>query len=157
MEQELQKRIEVLEKWMEEKKKQQISYPLDIQSITILGKYFLRIINNLVIYSGGASGRGFKTLFAKQNDTGFRIEEDTSQIYTVDPSTDIFTVQKFGYANDTQLFVFTTDTIPGGLAFSTTYYVVSASGLTFKLSASSGGAAINITTAGVGIQFLDYI
>jgi hypothetical protein len=42
--------------------------------------------------------------------------------------------------------------LPGGLSSGTTYYVVSKSGKTFKVSTSSGtnGSAVNITTSGSG-------
>jgi hypothetical protein len=40
--------------------------------------------------------------------------------------------------------------LPGGFTAGTTYYVVSASGSTFELSASSGGSAIDSTSAGAG-------
>jgi hypothetical protein len=40
--------------------------------------------------------------------------------------------------------------LPGGFTAGTTYYVVSASGDTFELAATSGGSAINSTSAGAG-------
>jgi hypothetical protein len=42
-------------------------------------------------------------------------------------------------------------TIPTGFTVGTIYYIVSASGVTFELSATSGGSAINSTGAGAGI------
>jgi uncharacterized phiE125 gp8 family phage protein len=44
--------------------------------------------------------------------------------------------------------------LPGGLAKNTTYYVISASGSTCKLSASSGGSEIDITSLGTGLHYL---
>jgi hypothetical protein len=44
----------------------------------------------------------------------------------------------------------TTTTLPAGLSLSTTYYTVNSDGLTAQLSASRGGAAIDITDAGTG-------
>jgi hypothetical protein len=45
--------------------------------------------------------------------------------------------------------------LPGGLAVDTDYYVVeaSATGDTFKLSATAGGSAIDITSAGTGTHY----
>jgi hypothetical protein len=40
--------------------------------------------------------------------------------------------------------------LPGGVAEGTAYYVRDASGATFKVSATEGGAAIDLTTDGVG-------
>ncbi len=42
-------------------------------------------------------------------------------------------------------------TLPGGFTAGTIYYVVSPSGATFSLSATSGGAAITVTAAGAGL------
>lgn len=44
--------------------------------------------------------------------------------------------------------------LPAGLDIETDYHVVNVSGATFKLSASSGGAAIDITTGGFGTHFI---
>lgn len=41
--------------------------------------------------------------------------------------------------------------LPGGFTGDTIYFVVSASGATFQLSATSGGSAINASSAGAGI------
>lgn len=43
--------------------------------------------------------------------------------------------------------------LPTGLTETTAYYVVNASGSTFKLSATEGGSAIDITDAGQGTHF----
>ena len=44
--------------------------------------------------------------------------------------------------------------IPVGLLANTLYYVVDQDGLTFKLAATSGGDAIDITSAGTGVQYI---
>jgi hypothetical protein len=41
--------------------------------------------------------------------------------------------------------------LPGGLTAGTVYYIVSASGDSFQLSATSGGSAITLTSDGSGI------
>ena len=41
--------------------------------------------------------------------------------------------------------------LPGGFSADTVYYVVSASGDTFSLAATSGGSAITVTSDGAGI------
>lgn len=154
--QQIQRDIAELKAWKNAKTSQQISYPLDINSINVLGKYFLRVVNDLVLFFGGAAGRGFETLFIKQDNLAAQLQRDSSQIYIVDTTTDIFTAPVTQYPNDTQVSVFTTDTPPAPLVLGTTYYIVSTSGNTFKLSATSGGSAIDITTTGTGIQFIDY-
>ena len=47
--------------------------------------------------------------------------------------------------------------LPGGLSTGTTYYVRDYSSGTFKLAASSGGAAINITDAGTGTHYVGVV
>jgi hypothetical protein len=167
---ELIKRIERLERWRDDRKKQQITFPLDQQSIEILNKYFLRIVDGYV-YFGGAGTNAFPILVGKQ-DTNFVDLRPGLIQYTADPSTDVITIvnqQVYSaagsginqFANDATLVLFTTDTEPGGLSAGglTTYYVVSAAanGFSFKLSLSSGGAAVNITDTGIGRQFLERI
>ncbi len=44
--------------------------------------------------------------------------------------------------------------LPGGLVAGTTYYVVSASGSTCKLSLTSGGSAVDVTSTGDGTHFV---
>ena len=52
------------------------------------------------------------------------------------------------------VYVSTTDTLPGGFAVDTPYWVVNRSGLTFRLSATSGGSPITPTTTGTGTHSL---
>lgn len=44
--------------------------------------------------------------------------------------------------------------LPGGLAILTDYYVIEVDGFTFKLSATSGGSAITLTSTGTGAHFV---
>ena len=82
----------------------------------------------------------------------------SSITYTANAGTDV--ISYTGTLVDGQIIqVFTTGATPstigvtpGGLFTGTPYYVVSASGSTCKLSLTSGGVAINITSAGTGIQ-----
>jgi hypothetical protein len=57
------------------------------------------------------------------------------------------------YLPNTTQVVLSGTTAPGGFTFGTTYYVVNASqaNQTFQLSATSGGSAINISSAGAGV------
>lgn len=48
--------------------------------------------------------------------------------------------------------VTTTDTLPGGLAANTTYYIAAIDGPYVTLSATRGGVAITLTTAGAGVH-----
>ena len=75
--------------------------------------------------------------------------------FTVDPATDILTLKGDSPTNgDTFRISNSGGLIPGGLATETDYYVVNATGSTCKLSLTAGGSAIDITSAGTGLQFL---
>lgn len=62
------------------------------------------------------------------------------------PSTDLIQCASHGYS-DTNKIVFFNGTAPGGLTEGTTYFVRDATTDTFKVAATSGGAAINLTSA----------
>lgn len=154
--QQLAKRVEELERWKEEKTRQQISYPLDSVSVEILNKDFLRIIGKYV-QVGGVSGREFTNFFVKQAENTGSIPESNAVPFTANATSNVITVTGHAFANDDRVYVFTDDTLPAPLDTITTYYVVSSSGMTFKLSLTSGGSAIDITDAGTGVHYIDYL
>jgi hypothetical protein len=70
----------------------------------------------------------------------------------VDTGSDVITIEAHGYsANDpVRLAAGVNGTMPAGLTAETVYYVKSPAADDFKLSATPGGAALDITTAGAG-------
>jgi len=155
------RQLKELMDWKQARERQQITFPLDRVSIDVLSKYFMRLIGQYV-YFGGAAGNPFLVYEGIQDKTRFEIEAALIE-YIASAGTDFvsilypnipFTV----FANDESLVLFTTDTEPGGLsgAGGTLYYVVNATadGLSFQLSLTLGGAAVNITSGGIGRQFL---
>jgi len=64
--------------------------------------------------------------------------------------TNIITSAAHGLVNGNTVKLTTTTTLPGGLSLATTYYVISATTNTFKLSLSSGGSEVDITDTGTG-------
>ena len=68
-------------------------------------------------------------------------------------STSVLLAPGSAYANGTTVVVFNTSgsALPSGLTAGTVYYVVSASGDSFELSATSGGSAITLSGDGSGI------
>jgi hypothetical protein len=70
----------------------------------------------------------------------------TPKEYTVDTSTDVFTCASHGYS-DTNVIVFVGGTPPGGLTEGTEYFIRDSATNTFKVAATSGGSAIDITSA----------
>lgn len=73
-------------------------------------------------------------------------------VFTAAASTDILTVPGSSLTNGQQVMVIDTggSVLPTGLAENTVYYVVNVSGATFKLAATSGGTAIDLTADGAG-------
>ena len=65
--------------------------------------------------------------------------------FSVDLTANTVKVPAHGYAN-TNTIVFYGDTPPGGLTEGTVYFVVSSATDTFQVAATSGGAAIDLTT-----------
>lgn len=77
-------------------------------------------------------------------------------VSAVDTSGETLTVTGHGLSNGdhVRLQGISSATAPGGLAFGTIYFVVGASANTVQLAATTGGSAINITSAGSGVFYL---
>lgn len=69
---------------------------------------------------------------------------------TADASTDTLTYLNHGFVNDDRVTVASSGTQPAGLSLNTHYYVINAGQDTFQVSTTSGGGAVNITSAGTG-------
>ncbi len=76
------------------------------------------------------------------------------RVFTAANATDVFTSIGHGIANDTPIYVSSTLTLPTGLSTATTYYIINTATDTFKLSATVGGSAIDITTDGTGTLYV---
>lgn len=169
MEKDLERRIAELEKWKTERQNQQITFPLDNQSITILNKYFMAL-SEAVVSEGGVGGNVFVTYIGSQGPIKFNVGANIFFPYTVNVSTNVFTVNvpsvAFNFSNNQPLYVATSNNgtlgspaagvPPAPLDTLTEYYVISASSNTFKLSATVGGAEIDITDTGTGNQYFYY-
>lgn len=72
--------------------------------------------------------------------------------FTADAGTDTFTSAAHGFLLNDQVHVFAVGagTLPTGLVAGTVYHVINPTGSTFQLSATEGGAAIDITDSGAG-------
>jgi hypothetical protein len=83
-----------------------------------------------------------------------RIATLSGPFTATDASPAVFTLSQGGsVANGTMVALSappSPQVLPGGFTAGTVYYVVNASGSTFELSATSGGSAINSTSAGAG-------
>lgn len=101
---------------------------------------------------GDVIGLGIFDASSSGNLLAFQPLTGTSYAYTALASNDIFTApgSSFSNTNTVQLLYDLGGTTPTGVVIGTTYYIVSASGNTFKLAATSGGSAIDITVDGSG-------
>ena len=160
--QNLQKRIEALEKWKDERTRQQITFPLDTQSNTILNKYFSSVIGS--IFNLSVSGQEFRKLLLQQDSKVYVISAMSQFIsFSVNTATDIITLGADltsgaqGVLQDDQ-FVTVNVPTPGVPAAPLDngfgYFVVNSTGTTIQLSDVIGGAPIDLTTVGTGVQYL---
>jgi hypothetical protein len=78
---------------------------------------------------------------------GYAANAGVPKEFIVTVSTDTVNCLAHGYV-DTNKIVFYGDTVPAGLTEGTIYYVRDATTDTFKVAASAGGAAIDLTSAG---------
>lgn len=76
--------------------------------------------------------------------------------FVATPSTDLINCPAHGYT-DGQKVTFFNGTPPGGLTEGTVYFVRDAASDTFKVAATSGGTAIDITSAGSSDCLLSFI
>lgn len=65
---------------------------------------------------------------------------------------DTITSPAHGFPDNSRVVFTSTGTVPAGLTAGTTYYVVSTATNTFQVSATLGGAAIDITDVGTGLH-----
>jgi hypothetical protein len=159
--QQLQRRIEALEKWKSERENQQIAFPIDVQSIDILNKYFVHYLST-ISYQAGVGGNTFVSYLAQQNGLLFELNPPSLVSYTVNVATNYLTTNQFSgnlkFFDNQEVTLFTDGIAPDPLSagLGTVYHVINSDGYTFQLSASSGGAAIDITDNGSGRQFINY-
>lgn len=70
--------------------------------------------------------------------------------FTVNASTDVVTLAGHGLSEGTRIRVASGTTLPAGLSAATDYFVRDVTPNTFKLSATAGGSAVDITNTGTG-------
>jgi hypothetical protein len=153
MDNNLENRIQALEEWKDKQDKQQIKFPLDTDSITILSKYFMRILNSIT-FIGGVSGTETTIYTGRQDNIKFQVSRDDYFTYQVDTSTDILTTNV--YLDDgTNIIILSSGATPAPLLSGNNYYVRDSTGTSFKLASTLGGAALDITTTGTGTQYIN--
>jgi len=73
-------------------------------------------------------------------------------VFTADSGTDTLTSNGHGLANDESVRLVTTGTLPAPLTTTDAYFVINTASNTFKLSATLGGSAVNLSDNGSGIH-----
>ena len=95
------------------------------------------------------------TIEAKSPTTGLPVlatsVDASTNVFTANVS-DVITFTTYTPVLNDVLYVSTTSALPSPLVINTKYYVITPVGLTCELSLTLGGAAINITTTGTGVQ-----
>jgi len=92
----------------------------------------------------------------KENVTGFFAETfegvALDQLFSVDPSTDVFTATAHGFTNGDKALIIAdpSGTVPEGLSVALTYYIVNKTTDTFKLALTIGGTAVDVRSTGSG-------
>lgn len=157
----LQQRVAELERYVSERKRQQISKPLDEASIAVLNEHFMRITADATYTNH--TGRVFVNYLGTQGGRKFMVTENTLFRYRVDPDDDTVHVENNPFSADMRVYFYAGpepgDAAPGGIAADgTTYGIKDVSGDSFKLYLWSDGtkATINITNVGTGPQFIGY-
>jgi len=75
-------------------------------------------------------------------------------VSSIDTGTETLTSNSHGFSDGDEVKVYATTTIPAGLSDNRTYYIVSSATNTFKLATTSGGSAVDITSAGSGTIYV---
>lgn len=160
--QNLENRITVLEKWKSDRIRQQITYPVDVNSLKILNKSFLSLIGTITNTS--VSGQEFSNILVSQNEKVYAISVFSLLIsYTASSITDrltlganISTGGQGTLPEDAFVVIYAPapGNVPSPLDNGTGYFVVNSTGTTIQISNTMGGSPINLTDNGVGPQYI---
>lgn len=87
---------------------------------------------------------------AKVAESATGVTKHPTQTFTASATTDLLTCNAHGVEFGDQIVVATQTTLPGGLAAATRYFATHVTPNAFKLAATPGGIALDITDAGTG-------
>lgn len=89
-------------------------------------------------------------LFEILNNDSLAYGVGTPTTFTADDATDVITSASHGLNDGDVIYVRSGTTLPAGLTADTAYHVRDKTTHTFKVSATAGGSAVDITTTGTG-------
>lgn len=154
--QSLQQQVQELQTWKEQTLRQQLSYPLDDTSKTILNEDQLVFTGKTVPITNGVAFTDLLSVgvtVTLNNVPRYFIASSILQLFTVVAATDILTSSNHGLSDGQQIAFISEGTLPTGLDTLTAYYVISSTVSTFKVSLTYGGSAVDITSAGTGPHY----
>lgn len=155
----LESQIKSLREWKDSIVRERFKYPLDIETNKILNRTnitFTGKIHNLPEFLvSDLIGRGL--IFGTRRSIKRKVVLGILPVYpftavavnnTIVDSEGVSRVE-----NDDRVLFATSDTLPATLDEFTSYYVISRTATTFKVSLTSGGAEVNITDTGIGTHY----
>jgi autotransporter-associated beta strand protein len=101
--------------------------------------------------TSGNTGITYSSLTRTAGATGNFATANSTTSVTANPATDIITAGATAVMADGLKVTFGGTTAPAGLTAGTQYFVVNASGNTYQVSTTSGGAPIDFTSAGTSV------
>lgn len=148
----MEERLQKIESWIKERETQQITFPLDQKSIEILQNYFMRILGNLSSF--GVGGDVETSYIGKQANLEFIVGKNQFIPYSVDVANNlIIPAFAIGFEDGQRLYFLSEDTFPGGIG-GADYFVINATAGSFQIATAPAGVAVDITSIGVGRQWL---
>lgn len=154
----LENQVRVLKEWKDSRIKERLSFPLDVQSRKLLNSGALIATRNPVPNLSLIGGSDLLLVALGITVNGeqrfvralFPLEE-----FTADALTDVITNSggSHNLVNGDIIALASTGTLPAGLNDATPYYIINATGTTFKVSLTLGGSAVNITDLGTGTHY----
>lgn len=107
------------------------------------------VLNSVPAFTLYFNGVAQSTGYTISNTTGTIVL--TAKTFTADASTNIFTISAHGFSNGDEIKLENSGgALPAPLVAGTSYFVRDVTTNTFKLAATLGGSAIDITTNGTG-------
>lgn len=102
--------------------------------------------------------RNSRTVYRKAIINYVSVQDNTARAVTFDPDTDTVGLTSHGFQDGEAIkFSVTTGTLPTAIVAGTTYYVINGTANTFQVSATVGGSAINIATAGTAVMKVEAV
>lgn len=153
----LEQRVSSLKDWKASIERERLNFPIDSISDKIIKKGVIvynnnirpaifSLLNDLMVVCIGIKINGKKR---------FVVASTPLFSFTANAGTDFITNTGGAHnlADNEQISLATTGTLPGGLSAGGLYYVINRTNTTFQLSVSSGGSAIDIVDAGTGTHY----